>query len=57
MERLNKFGVKSEVTGFVLPLGYAFNLDGSMVYQAFAVLFVAQAQGGASPRGAGSSAA
>ena len=31
------------VTGFVLPLGYAFNLDGSMMYQAFAVLFVAQA--------------
>ena len=43
MEQLKKFGVKSEVTGFVLPLGYAFNLDGSMMYQAFAVLFVAQA--------------
>jgi Na+/H+-dicarboxylate symporter len=45
MEQLGKFGVKSEVTGFVLPLGYAFNLDGSMMYQAFAVLFVAQAYG------------
>ncbi len=45
MEQLQKFGVKSEVTGFVLPLGYAFNLDGSMMYQAFAVLFVAQAYG------------
>jgi Na+/H+-dicarboxylate symporter len=45
MEQLNKFGVRSEVTGFVLPLGYAFNLDGSMMYQAFAVLFVAQAYG------------
>jgi Na+/H+-dicarboxylate symporter len=45
MEQLEKFGVKSEVTGFVLPLGYAFNLDGSMMYQAFAVLFVAQAYG------------
>ena len=45
MEQLKKFGVKSEVTGFVLPLGYAFNLDGSMMYQAFAVLFVAQAYG------------
>jgi len=45
MEQLEKFGVKSEITGFVLPLGYAFNLDGSMMYQAFAVLFVAQAYG------------
>ncbi|WAC71639.1 dicarboxylate/amino acid:cation symporter [Roseateles sp. SL47] len=45
MEQLKRFGVKSEVTGFVLPLGYAFNLDGSMMYQAFAVLFVAQAYG------------
>ena len=45
MEQLGRFGVKSEVTGFVLPLGYAFNLDGSMMYQSFAVLFVAQAYG------------
>ena len=45
MEQLNRFGVRKEVTGFVLPLGYAFNLDGSMMYQAFAVLFVAQAYG------------
>lgn len=45
MEQLQKFGVKREVTGFVLPLGYAFNLDGSMMYQAFAVLFVAQVYG------------
>jgi Na+/H+-dicarboxylate symporter len=45
MEQLQKFGVKREITGFVLPLGYAFNLDGSMMYQAFAVLFVAQAYG------------
>ncbi|MEG0195579.1 MAG: cation:dicarboxylase symporter family transporter, partial [Stenotrophomonas sp.] len=36
MEQLEKFGVKDEVTGFVLPMGYAFNLDGSMIYQAFA---------------------
>jgi Na+/H+-dicarboxylate symporter len=31
------------VSGFVLPLGYSFNLDGSMLYQAFAVIFIAQA--------------
>lgn len=45
MEQLEKFGVKSEVTGFVLPMGYAFNLDGSMIYQAFALLFIAQVYG------------
>lgn len=45
MEQLQKFGVRSEVAGFVLPLGYAFNLDGSMMYQTFAVLFVAQVYG------------
>jgi Na+/H+-dicarboxylate symporter len=43
MEALDKFGVKQRVSGFVLPLGYSFNLDGSMMYQAFAVLFIAQA--------------
>jgi Na+/H+-dicarboxylate symporter len=45
MEQLGKFGVKDEVTGFVLPMGYAFNLDGSMMYQAFAMIFIAQAYG------------
>jgi Na+/H+-dicarboxylate symporter len=43
MEQLEKFGVKDRVTGFVLPLGYSFNLDGSMMYTAFAALFVSQA--------------
>lgn len=43
MEQLEKFGIKDRVTGFVLPLGYSFNLDGSMVYTAFAALFIAQA--------------
>lgn len=43
MEALNKFGVPKRVTSFVLPLGYSFNLDGSMMYTAFAVLFIAQA--------------
>ena len=45
MEQLEKFGVKDEVTGFVLPMGYAFNLDGSMMYQAFAMIFIAQVYG------------
>ncbi len=43
MEQLERFGVKERVSGFVLPLGYSFNLDGSMIYQAFAVIFIAQA--------------
>ncbi|MFP6842684.1 MAG: dicarboxylate/amino acid:cation symporter [Acinetobacter sp.] len=43
MDALNKFGVPKRITSFVLPLGYSFNLDGSMMYMAFAVLFIAQA--------------
>ena len=45
MERLERFGAKERVTALLLPLGYSFNLDGSMVYQAFAALFIAQAYG------------
>ena len=45
MEQLEKFGVSNRVTGFVLPLGYSFNLDGSMIYTSFAALFIAQAYG------------
>lgn len=43
IERLQRFGIRKRLVGFVLPLGYAFNLDGSMVYQAFAAVFIAQA--------------
>ncbi|MBJ9985036.1 dicarboxylate/amino acid:cation symporter [Acinetobacter sp. S40] len=43
MTALEKFGVPKRVASFVLPLGYSFNLDGSMMYMAFAVLFIAQA--------------
>jgi Na+/H+-dicarboxylate symporter len=43
IEQLDAFGVRERVSGFVLPLGYSFNLDGSMMYQAFAALFIAQA--------------
>lgn len=45
MEQLEKFGIKDRVIGFVLPLGYSFNLDGSMMYTAFAALFISQAYG------------
>ncbi len=44
-ERLEAFGIDKKVVGFTLPLGYAFNLDGSMMYQSFAALFIAQAFG------------
>jgi Na+/H+-dicarboxylate symporter len=43
MEQLEVFGIKERVIGFVLPLGYSFNLDGSMMYTTFVALFVAQA--------------
>ncbi len=43
MEQLEKFGIKPRITGFVLPLGYSFNLDGSMIYTTFLALFISQA--------------
>ena len=44
-EALQKWGVSRRIAGFVLPLGYSFNLDGSMMYCTFAVLFIAQVYG------------
>jgi Na+/H+-dicarboxylate symporter len=43
--QLERFGASSRVASFVLPLGYSFNLVGSMAYCSFAVLFIAQAYG------------
>jgi Na+/H+-dicarboxylate symporter len=45
LEELQKFGLSRKVASFVLPLGYSFNLDGSMMYCTFATLFIAQAYG------------
>ncbi|HEY4545783.1 MAG TPA: dicarboxylate/amino acid:cation symporter [Pedomonas sp.] len=45
LERLEQFGVPNRIASFVLPLGYSFNLDGSMMYCTFATLFIAQAYG------------
>ncbi|MGB3845932.1 MAG: dicarboxylate/amino acid:cation symporter [Sphingopyxis sp.] len=45
MAELEKQGVNRRIVSFVLPLGYSFNLDGSMMYCTFAVLFIAQAYG------------
>ena len=44
-EQLDRFGVPRRLSGFVLPLGYSFNLDGSMMYMSFATIFIAQAYG------------
>ncbi len=43
LDALDKFGVNRKISSFVLPMGYSFNLDGSMMYCTFAVLFIAQA--------------
>lgn len=45
LEALDRFGVPPKIASFVLPLGYSFNLDGSMMYMTFATLFIAQLYG------------
>ncbi|MDN0005907.1 dicarboxylate/amino acid:cation symporter [Providencia stuartii] len=43
LEKLEQFGVSNKIASFVLPIGYSFNLVGSMAYCSFAVIFIAQA--------------
>src|ERR1700751_4303283 len=43
MEQLEKFPISRNISSFVLPLGYSFNLDGTMMYCTFATVFIAQA--------------
>jgi len=45
MDELQRFGCEGKIVSFVLPLGYSFNLDGSMMYMTFASLFIAQSYG------------
>jgi Na+/H+-dicarboxylate symporter len=45
IHQLEKFGCSNKIVSFVLPLGYSFNLDGSMMYMTFASLFIAQSYG------------
>jgi len=45
MMELERFGCNDRIVSFVLPLGYSFNLDGSMMYMTFASMFIAQAYG------------
>ncbi|AIG29660.1 cation:dicarboxylase symporter family transporter [Flavobacterium psychrophilum] len=44
-EELERFGIKDKIVSFMLPLGYSFNLDGSMMYMTFSSIFIAQAYG------------
>ena len=44
-EELERFGIKDRIVSFMLPLGYSFNLDGSMMYMTFASIFIAQVYG------------
>ena len=43
LEQLAKFPIATKISSFVLPLGYSFNLDGTMMYCTFATVFIAQA--------------
>lgn len=45
VEQLERYPISERIVGFVLPMGYSFNLDGSMMYATFATLFLAQAYG------------
>ena len=45
MKKMEKFGAPRDVTSFVIPIGYSFNLDGSALYQSIAALFVARMYG------------
>jgi len=45
MQRLEEVGVPKHVVTFVIPTGYSFNLDGSTLYSALALIFIAQLYG------------
>jgi Na+/H+-dicarboxylate symporter len=45
VEELDRFGCNRKIVSFILPLGYSFNLDGSMMYMTFASIFIAQVYG------------
>ena len=44
-EQLDRFGIPRRISGLMIPMGYSFNLDGSMMYSSFATIFIAQAYG------------
>lgn len=51
IEALEKHGISNRIVSFVLPLGYSFNLDGSIMYMTFATVFIAQSYGIEMPMG------
>jgi Na+/H+-dicarboxylate symporter len=51
IEALEKHGISNRIVSFVLPLGYSFNLDGSIMYMTFATVFIAQSYGIEMPLG------
>ena len=51
MEKLERIGIPKHIVSFVLPLGYTFNLDGSTLYSAVAVIFLGQVYGVPLPLG------
>lgn len=51
VDELEKFGCNNKIVSFILPLGYSFNLDGSMMYMTFASIFIAQVYGVDMPLG------
>lgn len=45
IEALEQHGISNRIVSFVIPLGYSFNLDGSIMYMTFATVFIAQSYG------------
>ena len=45
MEAMERLGVPKRIVGFVMPTGYSFNLDGSMIFLAVTSIFIVQAAG------------
>jgi aerobic C4-dicarboxylate transport protein len=43
LRKLEKLGCDKSVVGLVIPTSYSFNLDGTSIYLAIAVVFIAQA--------------
>lgn len=44
-EALEEHGVREKISSFVMPMGYSFNMIGSMVYFSFAIIFITQVFG------------
>lgn len=45
IKKMEAYGAPASITGFVVPTGYSFNLDGSTLYQSIAAIFISQLYG------------